>query len=84
MDQKRARRTGKNDDLTYSGGFIVGNDGKVAQRAVGQRRVQRRHHGRVRRSSRINGRKFDGDALKDAIKAAAGNGPAPRAADPRR
>jgi hypothetical protein len=25
----------------------------------------------------VNGRDFDGDALKDAIKAAAGNGPAP-------
>ena len=32
----------------------------------------------------INGRNFDGDALKQAIKAAAGNGAGARAADPRR
>ena len=30
MDQERARRAGKNSDLTYSGGFVVGNDGKIS------------------------------------------------------
>jgi predicted metalloprotease with PDZ domain len=73
---KSAQKSGKNNDLTYSGGFVVGNDGKVtsvlwdsaafnAGITVGTEIVA------------IDGRKFDGDALKDAIKAAAGNGPAP-------
>ena len=66
----------KSTDLTYSGGFTVGNDGKIgsvlwdsaafnAGLTVGSEVVA------------VNGRKFDGDALKSAIKAAAGNGPAP-------
>jgi predicted metalloprotease with PDZ domain len=66
----------KTNDLTYSGGFSVGNDGKVgsvlwdspafnAGITIGSEVVA------------VNGRKFDGDALKRAIKAAAGNGPAP-------
>ncbi len=75
---KSAQKSGKNNDLTYSGGFVVGNDGKVtsvlwdsaafnAGITVGSEIVA------------INGRKPDmmGDGLKDAIKAAAGQGPAP-------
>jgi predicted metalloprotease with PDZ domain len=73
---KSGEKSGKNNDLTYSGGFTVGNDGKIgsvlwdsaafnAGLTVGSELVA------------VNGRKFDGDALKSTIKAAAGNGPAP-------
>jgi predicted metalloprotease with PDZ domain len=67
----------KGNDFTYSGGFAVGNDGKVqsvlwdsaafnAGLTVGDEIVA------------LNGRAFDGDALKSAIKAAAGQGPSPQ------
>ena len=75
---KSAEMNGKNSDLTYSGGFVVGNDGKIASVlwdspafnagiTIGSEIVA------------VNGRKFDmmGDGLKNAIKAAAGTGPAP-------
>ncbi|MFL6773214.1 MAG: peptidase M61, partial [Sphingomicrobium sp.] len=73
---KSAEKSGKNSDLTYSGGLVVGNDAKVtsvlwdgaafnAGITVGSEIVA------------VNGRKFDPDALKRAIKAAASNGPAP-------
>jgi predicted metalloprotease with PDZ domain len=73
---KSAEKSGKNNDLTYSGGFVVGNDGKVslvlwdsaafnAGITVGSQVVA------------VNGRNFEGDAVKNAIKAAAGSGPAP-------
>ena len=73
---KSGEKTSKNNDLTYSGGFVVGNDGKVssvlwdaaafnAGITVGSEIIA------------VNGRKFDGDALKQAIKDAAGNGPSP-------
>ena len=73
---KTAERTAKNNDLTYSGGFVVGNDGKIssvlwdgpafnAGMTVGSEILA------------VNGRGFEGDALKNAIKAAAGNGRAP-------
>jgi predicted metalloprotease with PDZ domain len=73
---KSAEKNGKNIDLTYSGGFTVGNDGKIggvlwdspafnAGITIGSEIVA------------INGRKFDGDALKSAIKDAAGQDPSP-------
>jgi len=73
---RSAEKSGKNNDLTYSGGFVVGNDGKIsgvlwdsaafnAGLTVGSQ------------ITAINGRDFDGDALKEAIKAATGNGPSP-------
>jgi len=73
---KNAEKTGKNNDLTYSSGFVVGNDGKIssvlwdssafnAGMTVGSEILA------------VNGRSFDGDALKDSIKAAAGNGRSP-------
>ena len=73
---KVAERRGKNSDLTYSGGFTVGNDGKIttvlwdsaafnAGITVGTQ------------IAAVNGRDFDSDALKEAIKGAAGNGPSP-------
>ena len=63
-------------ELSYSGGLTVGTDGKIgsvlwgspafnAGLTVGTELVA------------VNGRKFDADALKEAIRAAAGNGPAP-------
>ncbi|HEX5257424.1 MAG TPA: peptidase M61 [Sphingomicrobium sp.] len=66
----------KNSYLTYSGGFNVGNDGKIgsvlwdspafnAGITVGSEVVA------------VNGRKFDMDAIKQAIRDAAGNGPTP-------
>jgi len=73
---KSAEKSGKNNDLTYSGGFVVGSDGKIssvlwdsaafnAGLTVGSQ------------ITAVNGRDFDGDALKDAIKAAGANGPLP-------
>ncbi len=73
---KSGEKSGKTNDLTYSGGFMVGNDAKVtrvlwdsaafnAGISVGTEIVA------------VNGRKFDADALKQAIKAAAGNGASP-------
>ena len=74
-------KTGEKDrkaiDLTYSGGLVIGNDGKVssvlwdsaafnAGLATGAEVIA------------VNGRKFDGDALKQAIKGAAASGPAPQ------
>ena len=72
---KNAEKQGKSNDLTYSGGFTVGNDGRIgsvlwgspafnAGLTIGTELIA------------VNGRKFDGDALKQAIKGAAGNGPA--------
>ena len=74
---KSAEKQGKNNDLTYSGGFVVGNDGKVtsvlwdspafnAGMTIGSQIVA------------VNGRTFDGDAIKQAIKAAAAGGSAPQ------
>jgi predicted metalloprotease with PDZ domain len=73
---KSGEKSGKNSDLTYSGGFVVGTDGKVssvlwdsaafnAGITVGAQIVA------------VNGRNFDVDALKQAIKSATSNGPAP-------
>jgi predicted metalloprotease with PDZ domain len=73
---KSAEKAGKNSDLTFSGGFTVGNDGKIgsvlwdsaafnAGITVGAQ------------VAAVNGRDYDPDALKEAIKAAAGSGPAP-------
>jgi predicted metalloprotease with PDZ domain len=73
---KSAEKSGKNSDLTYSGGFVVGNDGKVTSVlwdsaafnsgiTVGSEIVA------------VNGRKFDPDALKQAVKAAKAGGPVP-------
>ena len=73
---KSAEKNGKNNDLTYSGGLMVDNDGKItsvlwdsaafnAGLAIGSEVVA------------VNGRKFDGNALKQAIKAA-GGGSAPQ------
>ena len=73
---KSAEKEAKNNNLTYSGGFVVGNDGKItgvlwdsaafnAGLSIGSEVVA------------VNGRKFDADALKRAIKAAANNGPGP-------
>ena len=74
---KSAEKNRKYNDLIYSGGFAVGNDGKVssvlwdsaafnAGITVGTQIVA------------VNGRSFKGDALKQAIKDAANNGPAPQ------
>lgn len=74
---KSAEKKGKNNDLTYSGGFVVGNDGKImsvlwdspafnAGLTVGSELLA------------VNGRKFDGDAIKQAIKDAANGGAAPQ------
>ena len=73
---KVSEKNRKSSDLTYSGGFSVGNDGKIgsvmwdsaafnAGITIGTEIVA------------VNGRKFDMDALKQAIRDAAGNGLAP-------
>jgi predicted metalloprotease with PDZ domain len=72
---KSLEKQRKNADLTYSGGLVVGNDGKVssvlwdsaafnAGITVGTQVVA------------VNGRNFDPDALTQAIRKAAGNAPA--------
>jgi len=72
-----AEKNGKNSDLTYSGGFVVGNDGKVvsilwdsaafnAGLTIGSQILA------------VNGRNFDADAIKDAIKSAANGGASPQ------
>jgi predicted metalloprotease with PDZ domain len=74
---KSAEKQGKNVDLTYSGGLSVGNDGKVgsvlwdsaafnAGITVGSEILA------------VNGRKFSGEAIKQAIKDAAAGGAAPQ------
>jgi predicted metalloprotease with PDZ domain len=74
---KSAEKKGKYNDLTYSGGFTVGNDGRIssvlwdspafnAGLTIGSELVA------------VNGRKFDGDAIKQAIKDAANGGAAPQ------
>jgi predicted metalloprotease with PDZ domain len=73
---KSAEKRGKNTDLTYSGGFTLDKDGKLAGvlwdsaafnagMTVGSQIVA------------VNGRKYDADGLKLAIKNAAGNGTSP-------
>jgi len=74
---KSLEKSGKNSDLTYSGGLVVGNDGKVTSvlwdspafnsgMKIGDQILA------------VNSRSFDDDALKDAIKAAEGPGAAPQ------
>ena len=73
---KSAEKSGKNSDLTYSGGLVVDNKGKIstviwdspafnAGLTVGSEIVA------------VNGREFDNDMLKQVIRNAAGSGPAP-------
>jgi predicted metalloprotease with PDZ domain len=68
---KLAEKKAKNTDLTYSGGFVVGGDGKIstviwdspafnAGLTVGTEILA------------VNGREFSGDSIKDAITAAKG------------
>jgi predicted metalloprotease with PDZ domain len=70
---KSGEKDRKNTDLTYSGGFVLDKDGKVmsvlwdspafnAGMAMGTQIIA------------INSRSYDPDALKQAIKEAAGNG----------
>lgn len=70
---KVAQKRAKNTDLTYSGGFVVGDDGKIttviwdsaafnAGMTVGSEMLA------------VNGREFNPDRLKDAITAAKGTG----------
>ena len=74
---KSLQKNRKYIELTYSGGFSVGMDGKIASvlwdssafnagLTVGSEIVA------------VNGRKFDMDAITQAIKNAANNGPAPQ------
>ena len=74
---KSSEKKGKSNELTYSGGFTVGNDGKIgsvlwdsaafnAGLTIGSEILA------------VNGRKFSGDALKEAIKSAANGGPSPQ------
>jgi predicted metalloprotease with PDZ domain len=73
---KVSEMTRKASDLTYSGGFSVGNDGKVGSVLWDSPAF----NAGVTTGSEIiavNGRKFDMDAIKQAIRDAAGNGPPP-------
>ena len=67
---KSGEKNNKNNDLTYSGGFVVGNDGKITTVIWDSAAF----NGGMTIGSEllaVNGRKFDGDGLKAAIKAAA-------------
>lgn len=74
---KSAEKHRKSIDLTYSGGFTLGSDGKIssvlwdsaafnAGLTIGSQVLA------------VNGRNFDADAIKQAIKSAASGGPAPQ------
>ena len=73
---KSGEKQRKYTDLTYSGGMTIGSDGKVGSVLWGSAAF---NAGLTIGSEivAVNGRKYDSDALKTAIKAAAGNGPAP-------
>jgi predicted metalloprotease with PDZ domain len=73
---KISDKTRKMSDLTYSGGLAVGSDGKISNVLWDSPAF---NAGLTNGSEiiAVNGRKFDPDALKEAIKAAAGSGPAP-------
>jgi predicted metalloprotease with PDZ domain len=69
---KNGEAQGKFTNLAYSGGFAVGGDGKIGTVLWGTPAF---NDGLTIGSQivAVNGRAFDGDALKEAIKAAAGN-----------
>ena len=73
---KSAEKQRKYTDLTYSGGMTIGSDGKVGSVLWGSAAF---NAGLTTGTEivAVNGRKYDGDAIKAAIKAAAANGPAP-------
>ena len=72
---KSGEKEGKRTDLTYSGGVSIGNDGKV-QSVLWDSAAFNSGVTVGDEILAVNGRQFSGDALKDAIKAAAGQGPA--------
>ena len=72
---KSGEKDGKRTDLTYSGGVAVGNDGKV-QSVLWDSAAFNSGITIGDEILAVNGRQFSGDALKDAIKAAAGQRPA--------
>lgn len=74
---KSAEKSGKNSDLTYSGGLVVGNDGKIASVLWDSAAF---NAGLTTGSQilAVNGRNFDADAMKDAIKDAANGGASPQ------
>jgi predicted metalloprotease with PDZ domain len=74
---KSAEKSGKRVDLTYSGGLAVGNDGKV-QSVLWDSAAFNSGITIGDEILAVNGRHFDGDALKAAIKGAEGQGPAPQ------
>src|SRR6476659_4677994 len=73
---KSGEMNSKNNELTYSGGFVVGNDGKISS-VLWDSAAFNAGLTTGTQINAVNGRDFDADALKEAIKAAAGNGPAP-------
>ena len=68
---KSAEKQRKNTDLTYSGGFSVGNDGKVGS-VLWDSAAFNAGLTNGTQILAVNGRSFDGDALKAAITAAKG------------
>ena len=74
---KSIEKARKGNDFTYSGGFAVGNDGKV-QSVLWDSPAFNAGITPGDEIAAINNRTFDGDALKDAIKGASGQGPAPQ------
>jgi predicted metalloprotease with PDZ domain len=74
---KSIEKLRKGADLTYSGGLGVGNDGKVSS-VLWDSAAFNAGITPGDQIMALNGREFDIDALKDAIKAAAGQGPAPQ------
>ncbi|MES2120141.1 MAG: peptidase M61 [Pseudomonadota bacterium] len=74
---KNGEKDSKSSNFTYSGGFSVGNDGKVGTVIWDSAAF---NAGIVTGDQilAINGRGYDMDSMKNAIKAAAGQGPAPQ------
>jgi predicted metalloprotease with PDZ domain len=74
---KGGEKSRKANDLTYSGGFVVGNDGKI-QSVLWDSAAFNAGLNAGSQIVAINGRNFDGDALKAAITSAAAGGAPPQ------
>ena len=72
---RQGEKDRKATDLTYSGGFVVGSDGRISSVLWDGPAFNAGLSGGDQVLA-VNGRGFNGDALKTAIKAANGQGPA--------
>jgi predicted metalloprotease with PDZ domain len=74
---RQGEKNSKSTNLTYSGGFAVGGDGRISS-VLWDSAAFNAGLTSGDQVLAVNGRGFSGDALKAAIKAASGQGPAPQ------